>query len=65
MEVPVFNTNISGKNAEGKSLRYLLMPTLYRTVPVVEMDNVPVLIPHDLHLNVPRVVNEPAFTIHP
>ena len=38
----------------------LLMSTLHRAVPVVEVDNVPVLVPHDLDLNVPGIVDEPV-----
>jgi hypothetical protein len=38
----------------------LLMPALYRAIPVVEVDNVAVLVTHDLHFNMPRVVDKPA-----
>ena len=40
------------------------MSALYGAVPVVEVYNVPVLVPHDLHLNVPVVVDKPAAQKH-
>jgi len=45
-----------------KWVPYLLMPALYGAIPVVEVDNVAVLVAHDLHLYVARVVNEPVYT---
>jgi hypothetical protein len=36
------------------------MPALYRAIPVVEVDDVTVLVTHDLNFDMPRVVDEPA-----
>jgi hypothetical protein len=38
----------------------LLMPALYRAIPVVEVDDVAVLVTHDLNFDMPRVVDKPA-----
>ncbi len=36
------------------------MPALYRAIPVVEVDDVAVLVTHDLNFDMPRVVDKPA-----
>jgi hypothetical protein len=41
----------------------LLMPALYRAIPVVEVDNVAVLVTHDLNFDMPRVVDKPATEV--
>jgi hypothetical protein len=37
-----------------------LMPALYRAIPVVEVDDVTVLVTHDLNFDMPRVIDKPA-----